>query len=202
MLVLLYQTFFGLSAIRTPHDEANAQSCVRFSQECISKTSGEDIMPGMRRNVNAKSAIGYFYRCSLSRIRMSGPKIFRDFTIPRRFSFLRCSMFFRSRFSFGVIAMVIRCYFESGLMIFKICSATPCKIMTPPANSIASHPAAVIDHHVDRLSIHTIKNDCRTRLAMIAAIQRYPRFALSFGFSSTLIPLLSEHITAVVSSSP
>ena len=39
--------------IRTPHDEANAQSCVRFSQECISETSGDDIMPGMRLVVNA-----------------------------------------------------------------------------------------------------------------------------------------------------
>ena len=53
--------------IRTPHDEANAQSCARFSQECILNTSGADIMPGTRPDVNAKSAIGYFYRCSLPR---------------------------------------------------------------------------------------------------------------------------------------
>lgn len=37
------------------------------------------------------------------------PNSLIDLILLRRFSFLRCSMFLRSRFSFGVIAMVIRC---------------------------------------------------------------------------------------------
>ena len=43
------------------------------------------------------------------------PNIFIDLILPRRFSFLRCSMFLRSRFSFGVIAMVIRCSYRDFL---------------------------------------------------------------------------------------
>ena len=87
------------------------------------------------------------------------------------------------------IGMVIRCYFESGSISFRICLATPCRMITPAPNRIASQPAVVIDHHVATLSIQTIKNDKQINTAMIAAMHRYPCFAVTFGLSSISVHL-------------